>query len=180
MFKSENIQNINSIKLQPDAKELLAEFIVESGDVIYYDINNDQFELAKEKTEMKVYDSFDMFCLLASLNLLNAAIKKNEFKKKVFYNDIKGHIARVISFCIKYNKSHLFEDFYINPEENCAYVRVFNLQFSFHNIGKNDVIQDFVDSKQNVIKTWDEIRLQPIAPIIFDLAIDLKFKSMYL
>ena len=163
-----------------NAKELLSEYISPNDDVKYYDINDDQFELAKEKTEMKVYDAYDMFCLLASLNLLNAAIKKDTFKKKVHYNDIKGHIARAISFCTKYNKSHFFEDFYINPEESCAYVRSFNLQFSFHNIGKNDIIQNFTQSKNNVIKPWDEIRLQPIAPIIFDLAIDLKFKSMYL
>jgi hypothetical protein len=176
MLKSENRQKIDPLFHSPDAKEFLKDIIDNHQDV-NCEINDEQFKLAKVNSEMMVYDAFDMFYFLASLNLLNAAKKKDEFKEKIEYSDIKGNIARVITYCIKHNKNHFFEDFYINSEDKCAYVRSFNLQFSFHHITKNDTIRFFIESENNIIKPWDGIPLQKIAPLIFDLAFNLKFKS---
>ncbi len=62
-------------------------------------------------------------------------------------------------------------DVYINPAEKCAYVEIFGLQFSFHNIGLNDHLGAFAGSDRNRIKPWKEIRLQRVAGELFNLAV---------
>jgi hypothetical protein len=128
---------------------------------------------AQQIIKRNAYSAVEFFTILASINLLNAAIKRAEFKKQISYNEVKGNISRVLHYIIslKFNKYDL--DFSINPEEKCAYIEIFNLQFSFHNININEKINAFIESERNNIKPWKEIRLQRIAGEIFNLALTL-------
>lgn len=128
---------------------------------------------AQQIIQNNAYSTVEFFKILASINLLNAAIKKPEFKKQISYNEIKGNVSRVLHYLIslKINKYDL--DFSINPVEKCAYIEIFNLQFSFHNININEKINAFIESERNNIKPWKEIRLQKIAGEIFNLALTL-------
>lgn len=126
---------------------------------------------AKELIKKNAYSTAEFFVLFASINLLNTSIKRPEYKKKLTYAEIKGNVSRVLHYLITldFNKYNL--DFYINPADQCAYVEIYNLQFSFHNININDTIKKFIDSDRNKIKTWKKIRLQRIAGELFELSL---------
>lgn len=128
---------------------------------------------AQEIIKRNAYSKVDFFTILASINLLNAAIKRPEFKKQVSYIEIKGNVSRVLNYLISLKINKYDIDFSINPVEKCAYIEIFNLQFSFHNIYINEKINTFIASERNNIKPWKEIRLQKIAGEIFNLALAL-------
>ena len=128
---------------------------------------------AQEIIKRNAYSKVDFFTILASINLLNAAIKRPEFKKQVSYIEIKGNVSRVLNYLISLKINKYDIDFSINPLEKCAYIEIFNLQFSFHNIYINEKINTFIASERNNIKPWKEIRLQKIAGEIFNLALAL-------
>ena len=129
---------------------------------------------AKLLAKTKAYSKHDFFLILASLNLLNAAIKRADFKKKIRYYQIKMNVSRILNHLLQLENHNYDINFYINPLEKCAYVEIFNLQFSFHNILIDDRMKAFIDSEKNIIKPWQEIRLQRIAGELFNLAIDMR------
>jgi hypothetical protein len=135
------------------------------------EITIDKILMAKKYIQQKVHSKEGLFVILASLNLLNAAIKNNDFKETLKYDDIKGHVARILHYfsTLSYNKYGI--DFYINATEFCAYIEIYNIQFSFHHIRMNDVIHNFAISDRNRIKEWRGVRLQRIAGELFDLAV---------
>jgi hypothetical protein len=142
------------------------------------EVTEDEVEIALGYASMKVYSQYDVLTLLSSLNLLNAAIKNKRYKHMLQYQTIKGHVARVIGYCITTKGKNFLDELFIKKEEGyCAYVRCLGLQFSFHNIGLNNTIRSFIDSPENVINSWDTIRLQPIAPAIFRKALELRLKN---
>ncbi len=104
---------------------------------------------AKELIKINAYSQVDFFVILASINLLNASIKLPDFKNQLTYSEIKGNVSRILHYLIslEFNKYEL--DFYINPTERCAYIEIYGLQFSFHNININDTINVFIDSDKN-------------------------------
>lgn len=128
---------------------------------------------AQEIIKRNAYSKVDFFTILASINLLNAAIKRPEFKKQINYREIKGNVSRVLHYLISLKINKYDIDFSINPIEKCAYIEIFNLQFSFHNIYINEKINTFIESERNNIKPWKEVRLQKIAGEIFNLALAL-------
>jgi hypothetical protein len=133
---------------------------------------------AKEFVKMNVRSTDDLFVFLASVNLLNSAIKKSEFKKKLSYSQIKGSVSRLLNYLITINNNKFKIDFYISPTEYCVYIDIYKLQFSFHNIGINETIKRYIESEKNVVKTWKEIRLQKIAGELFDLSIQNKLRKI--
>jgi len=140
------------------------------------EIKPEDVRVALEHATMRVHSKHDVLLFFSSLNLLNAAIKNSEFKEILSYKTIKGHATRVIGYCITAHQNKYLDDIFINKKENyCAYVRCAGLQFCFHNIGLSDTIRRFVESSDNVIKDWDNIRLQPIASSIFRKSIELKY-----
>lgn len=128
---------------------------------------------AQKLIKNNAYSKVEFFMILASINLLNAAIKKPEFKKQLSYIEIKGNVSRVLHYLISLSHNKYDLDFSINAEEKCAYIEIFNLQFSFHNININEKINAYIESDRNKIKVWQEIRLQRIAGEIFNLALTL-------
>lgn len=112
----------------------------------------------------------DVFMALCCLNLLNAAIKKKEYKKSLSYGSIKPRVSKLLTFCISHINEDYVDELYYAPQEHCVYIRCYGIQFSFHNIIETNEIKDFISSTKNVPVNWDGIRLQPIADKLFMLA----------
>lgn len=134
---------------------------------------------AKNTISTNGYSTTDFFLLLASINLLNAAIKRPAYKKAITYFEIKGNASRILSYLARLSINRYELDFYINEQEKCAYVEIFDLQFSFHNIAINHILREYINSERNKIKPWKEIRLQKIAGELFDLAMAIKMNNAF-
>ncbi len=114
----------------------------------------------------------DAFLVLASLNLLNAEVKKKEYKNVVSYGLIKPNVSKFIQQCVESDQIRYVDEVYYNTKEQCVYIRCYGVQFSFHNVGVHN-INDFVNSPQNKEVDWDGVRLQPIAFELFGLALQI-------
>ena len=142
------------------------------------EIEIENIEIAWKNRNMEIKSFEDCFLLTASLNLLNSAIKDKSNKKNIHYGGIKTNVTRLFD-CLIAN-DNLADDFWINTEENnCAYIQVYNLQFTFHSIEINKSLGEFIESPRNKVKPWEEIRLQKIANDIFIIAHKLKLKSTW-
>ena len=105
----------------------------------------------------------DVMSLVASLNLLNAAVKMSIGKGVTTYGYIKGHVGLLFVWLL----DHPIEgvDIYHNKEENVTYFKVPGYQFSFHQVP----FMSFYKSKfvQLQPQKWDGLQLQPIAVEVF-------------
>ena len=114
----------------------------------------------------------ELMQVLVAMNLINAALKRKEFKSKdkdalIHYGMLKPKISRLFHHILDNPK--LFDiSFYINAEEKCAYIEIESLQFSFHNIILDEQLKKFIKSKSNNPEPWKGIRLQKIAVELFD------------
>ena len=133
-------------------------------------------EEAKLNIKQKSQNKDDVFLSLCSLNLLNAAIKKKEYKDVLSYGNIKPPVSKLVELCVTHKDDKLTEGLYYSQTEQCMYIRSFGFQFSFHNITITDNIKRFISSELNIPVKWDGIRLQPIAVELFILAKKLKDK----
>ncbi|WP_295677729.1 hypothetical protein [uncultured Empedobacter sp.] len=114
----------------------------------------------------------ELFNVLVSMNLINAALKRKEFKSKekdalIHYGFLKPRVSRLFHNLID-NRQKFEIDFYINQQEKCAYIEVEGLQFSFHNITIDESLREFINSPLNNPKPWKGIRLQKIAGELFE------------
>lgn len=125
---------------------------------------------AKKIVKQNAYSTHEFFLIFASLNLLNAAIKRSQYKKKLHYSEIKGNVSRLLAHLITLDFKEYNLAFYINPIEKCAYIEIYKIQFSFHNILMSEAIEAFIHSDLNKVKAWKEIRLQKIAGELFELS----------
>jgi hypothetical protein len=142
------------------------------------EIDIENIEIAWENRNMEINSIEDCFLLIASLNLLNSAIKDKSNRKNIHYGGIKTNVTRLFDCLIANN--NLADDFWINKEENnCAYIKIYNLQFTFHSIEINKSLGEFIESPKNRVKPWEEIRLQKIANDIFIIAHKIKLKSTW-
>ncbi len=150
----------------------IRELVEKTGDENFMsEITDEQVSKAKSLACENVYSAGDVFLLLSSVNLLNAAIKRTAYKNLLHYGLIKGKATRLMVHLVCMDFTEYGADVYINPAEKCAYVEIFGLQFSFHNIGLNDHLGAFAGSDRNRIKPWKEIRLQRVAGELFNLAV---------
>ena len=106
-----------------------------------------------------------LFLVLAAINLLNAAIKKNEFKKDLTYSFIKSKATILLEHLIGMDSLQNVSYFY-NREEKCIYVKVYGVIFSFHHITESETILNNIQDKIE----WEGIRLQKIAIEVYELA----------
>ena len=125
---------------------------------------------AKKLVKQNARSTHEFFVIFASLNLLNAAIKRPQYKKKLHYSEIKGNVSRLLQHLITLDFNEYNVAFYINPSEKCAYLEIYTIQFSFHNILMSEAIEAFMHSDLNKVKAWKEIRLQKIAGELFELS----------
>lgn len=111
----------------------------------------------------------ELLLRLCALNLLNALVKQEEYKKALHYGMIKPKVFYLIKNLASKNQLGLCDEIYIKPSENCAYIRCYGLQFGFHNIDAKALEEDF-PQLTNENGKWDGVRLQPIANQLYDLA----------
>ena len=114
----------------------------------------------------EISNTNQLFLVLAAINLLNAAIKKNEFKKELTYSFIKSKATMLLELLIEMDSLQNVSYFY-NREEKCMYVKVYGVIFSFHHITESETI---LNNIQDEIE-WEGIRLQKIAIEVYELAL---------
>ena len=112
----------------------------------------------------------DVFVVLCSLNLLNAAVKIDEYKDLVGYGLIKPSVSKLIQTCLANSSENLVDEIFYNAENQCVYIRCFGIQFSFHNIDTKRISPSILSSISNETIKWDGVRLQPIALELYFLS----------
>lgn len=118
----------------------------------------------------RIYNTKGLFYYLTAVNLLNAAIKRKEYKNKLRYSFIKGKVAVIVEYVIR--RYTLYNvNYYYSESESCIYRKVYDVVFSFHNI-PTEILEYEDVGKQKKIE-WSGIRLQRIAQPLFLLASEL-------
>lgn len=112
----------------------------------------------------------DLFLVLCSLNLLNAAVKIDEYKDLIGYGLIKPSVSKLIQTCLANSSENLVDEIFYNAKDMCVYIRCFGIQFSFHNINTKRISPNIISSITNETVKWDGIRLQPIALELYFLS----------
>lgn len=105
----------------------------------------------------------DVMRLLASLNLLNAAVKMPVGTYVTTYSYIKGHVGLLFIWLLY----HPMEDVstYWSEEDDIVYFSVPEYQFSFHRVPLLSLVRHLTEKLKP--QQWDGIRLQLIALDIF-------------
>ena len=114
-------------------------------------------------------DINDVTCLLASLNLLNAAVKTPVGRSITTYYYIKGHVSLLFIWLLNYpiEGVQIYWD-----GKTLTYFRVPGYQFSFHYVPVIKLFRHMMSNLQP--QQWDGIRLQSVALSIFYLFSDSK------
>lgn len=131
------------------------------------EITIDDVVAAKGFIRMKPSSQSEYLILLASLNLLNAAIKRPEYKSVLHYGMIKGNVSRLIKYLAGHPLSRSSIKMHIDMQGHVAYLMLKGWQFSFHNIHVSDVVRQFAESSDNKPQNWQGVRLQRIAGELF-------------
>jgi len=111
-------------------------------------------------------DSKSLFTIVAALNLLNAAIKKEGQKISLDYGYIKTNVSKVADFYLSNKESFKDSSAYYELSNNCFLFNIFGVIFSFHQIKETSRILNEAASSEPII--WPGIRLQRIAQPIFE------------
>lgn len=130
---------------------------------------------ALRMTWLNVETLDEAFLFFASMNVLNAYVKKkdagdNFFKRYEFKHDIVRVLEHLILYPIK-NVS-----FYL--DKDVTYIDLLGLQFSFHHLPLTAISKEYQTSDINLPFEWKGIRLQPIATLILDEAIKMASPSL--
>lgn len=135
-------------------------------------ISREDFIRAKTNVSIMTLETTeDAFLYFASLNLLNTYVKQN--KKAISY----GFKQEVISgFDAVINNGISGVTYNYDKKEGVLVVNVAGMQFSFHQVlpsAKMDYVKNFefnLDQKYYSEKSWDGLRLQPVAKTVFEFA----------
>ena len=135
------------------------------------EISDDNVKAAmKVLRNYRIYNTKGLFYYLTAVNLLNAAIKRKEYKNKLRYSFIKGKVAVIVEYMIR--RYTLYNvNYYYSESESCIYRKVYDVVFSFHNI-PTEILEYEDVGKQKKIE-WSGIRLQRIAQPLFLLSSEL-------
>ena len=135
------------------------------------EISDDNVKAAmKVLRNYRIYNTKGLFYYLTAVNLLNAAIKRKEYKNKLRYSFIKGKVAVIVEYVIR--RYTLYNvNYYYSESESCIYRKVYDVVFSFHNI-PTEILEYEDVGKQKKIE-WSGIRFQRIAQPLFLLASEL-------
>lgn len=111
-------------------------------------------------------DSKSLFTIVAALNLLNAAVKKDNLKSSLYYAYIKTNVSKVADYFLS-NKD-IFEGttVYYELPRKCFYFNIFDVVFSFHQVKETNQIVNVAATAEPI--TWPGIRLQRIAQFVFE------------
>lgn len=111
-------------------------------------------------------DSKSLFTIVAALNLLNAAIKKDDLKSTLYYSYIKNNVSKVADYYL--SNSDKFEDVVVYYEiaRKCLFLKIYDVVFSFHQIKETNKIISIATNSKPIV--WPGIRLQRIAQSVFE------------
>lgn len=115
--------------------------------------------------KINVTDANSLFYFLSAINLLNAAIKTEKYKSRLFYEFIKTRVSAVADCVLKNATSFYDSKLYYDKNQKCLYFEVYGVIFSFHQI--KETKQILIVAANNPPITWTGIRLQRIAQNIF-------------
>ena len=113
-------------------------------------------------------DSNSLFLLLSAINLLNAAIKTENYKSQLYYGFIKTKVSKIADSIISNPGSYDDTFVFYDGVQKCMYFEVFGVIFSFHQVLETKLIKN-IASNNTPIK-WSGVRLQRIAQKIYELA----------
>lgn len=141
------------------------------GDLQKYSapVTHEQAKAAYLNLNMNISNKDEALIVLASANLLNAYVKQKDAlildkSKYIFKKILVSKLEEIIK-----NKIEGVE-IYFNKE--LTYVKVYDLQFSFHYLGASEFMLKYMKSNLNKPQKWSGIRLQPCAGIVFDRAME--------
>jgi hypothetical protein len=134
-------------------------------------ITYEQIILAKDIINSSPKSKEHLLLILCSMNLINSAIKRKEFKEVIHYGMLKPKVSKLLIYLLEHNDAELDIQFYINESQKCAYIENYGLQFSFHNITIYEKLKDFINSPLNKPADWKGVPLQKIASELFEYAI---------
>lgn len=111
-------------------------------------------------------DSKSLFIIVAALNLLNAAVKKDDLKSSLYYAYIKTNVSKVADYYLSNQDKFEGATVYYEKPRNCFYFSIFDVVFSFHQIKETNQIVNVAANSEPI--AWPGIRLQRIAQFVFE------------
>lgn len=114
----------------------------------------------------------DLFYYLSAMNLLNAYLTRGKKDPNLQINYryyFKGALSKVVAKLLKEYTTKA--KVYLDTKKQILMVELFDFQFSFHNYDRKiEVLKQYENSEKNKPIKWNGMRLQRIAPAIFQLA----------
>ena len=148
----------------------LIDYFIHTESYVPIPISRQHVVVAGE-TVLRLYppsDAATTFQMLASLNLLNAAVKLSWGRKLVGYSFIKGYAGLLFQHV---NEQHIQDvETYWERAEHIAYFRVYNVQISFHYIIMSARLVEMLPRINCRPQTWSGLQLQEVAVEVFLLA----------
>ena len=117
---------------------------------------------------LQPFNEYEVFLKLCALNLLNAAIKTETFKDVLSYDLIKSNAAKLVSVIDRLKTCNI--TYFYNKEENCLYIKLASIVFSFHHV---PLISEILKASFNQPISWPGIRLQKIAQPLLNHALKI-------
>ena len=116
-------------------------------------------------------DSNSLFYVLSAINLLNAAIKTNQYKSQLFYGFFKSKASEIAEIYLRNTATFVDTRIYYDRPQKCLYFEVYEAVFSFHQVKETSILI----TKAAVMPPiqWTGIRLQRISPYVFNCAQEL-------
>lgn len=116
----------------------------------------------------------ECFLKFATLNMMNALVKTDEYKGVVKYWQIKPKVYELVKMILETGHKEYFDSIYFDKNEKCIYIVIYSLQFSYHNVtfdGLNDDDKNYITSYP---QTWEGLRLQPVSEAIYNKALEIQ------
>ena len=149
----------------------ISNFVVEQYDKL---VGEESLPISEDsvKDAIRYIDDFDLrdskslFTIVAALNLLNAAVKKDNLKSSLYYAYIKTNVSKVADYYL--SNTDIFEGatVYYEQPRKCFYFSIFDVVFSFHQVKETNLIVNVAANSEPI--AWPGIRLQRIAQFIFE------------
>ena len=142
-------------------------------DAIEIDETSAYFALRMTWLHVETID--EAFLFFASMNVLNAYVKKRDAGENFFKRyEFKRDIVRVLEHLLLYP----IIDVSIYLDKDVTYIDLLGLQFSFHHLPLSSILKEYQASDLNRPFEWKGIRLQPYAMLILDEAIETANSSL--
>ena len=119
----------------------------------------------------KLEDSASLFLIVSALNLLNAAIKKDNLKSALYYGYIKSNVNKAAEFYLSNQDKFDGCSVYYDQNCKCFYFDILGVVFSFHQVKETTPIVTV--AANNTPIEWPGIRLQRIAQQVFEFGMQL-------